>query len=81
MSEKDVDELGKLIQTGISEETADPCDPRIIRGSPLGIGTVVHIHGPELIAPEGLAQESNPLLSEEDRPSGIQPDEYKEEGE
>jgi hypothetical protein len=49
-------------------------------GSPLGVGVIVNIHGPELIAPKGLTQKSHSFLLEEHRAFGIQPDEHDEDG-
>jgi hypothetical protein len=46
----------------------------------VGIRVVVDVHRPELIAQEGLAQESYSLLFEEDGACGVQTDEDAEDG-
>src|ERR1051326_898853 len=65
MSQQDIDELGHFIQAGIAKESSYAGHPWIVRGGSDGIGIVIDIHGPELVAPEGLAQETNPFLFEE----------------
>src|SRR5580698_1520515 len=62
---QDIYKLRDLIETGVAEERANTGDAGIVPRSPAGIGVIVDIHRPELIAPEGLAKEAYSLLSEQ----------------
>lgn len=72
MSQENIDELGQFIEACMPQETADAGDPRIVPAGHAGIGSIVHIHGTELITPKSLSQEAHPFLPEEDRAPGIQ---------
>jgi hypothetical protein len=81
LSNKNVQELGKLVQVGIAQETADARDAGVIFRRLFGISFRVNVHGPEFQARERTTQEAYPALNEEDGTTGVQFDEYIEDGE
>jgi hypothetical protein len=81
LTQKDIDKLRDLVETGISEKPTDTGNAGIVLGSPTGISKVVDVHGPELIAPKGLAKKAHSLLTEEDRSFRIELDQQKDDRE
>ena len=73
-----VEELRKLVDPALSEESPDPSDPGIsIRGGPNRPCFLLRVdfHRPELEQSERLALLSHPLLAIENGPPALQPEE------
>jgi hypothetical protein len=78
---KNIQELGQLVQIGMTKKAAHPGDAGISFGGLSGIGFRIDLHRTELDTGKGAAKETNPFLHEEDRSFRIQFDQKKEDGE
>ncbi len=67
----DIPELWQLVESGTPQQTADPCDPRIVIAHLKAIGGGVYAHRTELIGRKGLPMLADPTLAENRRARGV----------
>jgi hypothetical protein len=81
MTRKHIQELGKLIEIGITQELADTGDPGIVFRRLFGIGFGIDAHGPKFQTGERATQETYASLNKENGTAGIQFDQHIKDGE
>ena len=75
----DVEELRKLVEDGLSQESAHSCDPAIVFQGRLLVRFLIGHHRTQLATGEKASSPTDPLLQEENGHPGIQDDQQGQE--